>query len=75
GLYLALLLLGGVLMSNDELPNSLGNIAKVLPSSLLSNLLRASFNDNTVALADVIFLGSWAVAACACAVFSFRWSD
>jgi len=75
GLYLALLLLGGVLVSNDELPNSLGNIAKVLPSSLLSNLLRASFNDNTVAPADVAFLSGWAVAACTFAVFSFRWSD
>lgn len=75
GLYLALLLLGGVLVSNDELPNSLGNMAKVLPSSLLSNLLRSSFNDITVAPADVAFLSGWAVAACTCAVFSFRWSD
>jgi ABC-2 type transport system permease protein len=75
GLYLALLLLGGILVSNDELPSKLGNIARVLPSSLLSSLLRASFNENAIVPIDVVLLSGWAVVACICAVISFRWSD
>ena len=75
GLYLVLLLLGGIFVSNDELPKTLGRVAKILPSSLLSSLLRSSFNNNSVVVADAIALGGWAFAACVLAVISFRWSD
>ena len=75
GLYLVLLLLGGIFVSNDELPQTLGEVAQVLPSSLLSSLLRDSLSNDTIVIADAIALGGWAVAACVLAVISFKWSD
>jgi len=75
GLYLMLLLLGGIFISNDELPKMLGDIAQVLPSSLLSSLLRSSFGGIELVITEFIALSSWALAACALAVISFKWSD
>ena len=75
GLYLMLLLLGGIFISNDELPKMLGNVAQVLPNSLLSSLLRNSFNSNELVITDAIALCGWALSVCAIAVISFKWSD
>ena len=75
GLYLLLLLLGGIFVSNDELPNTLGRVAQILPSSLLSSLLRDSFNNNPVVVTEAVALCGWAFTACAIAVVSFKWSD
>ena len=75
GLYLLLLLLGGIFVSTDDLPNSLGNVAQVLPSSLLSSLLRDSFSNKSIVLGDAIALSGWAFASSALAVISFKWSD
>ena len=75
GLYLMLLLLGGIFISNDELPKMLGDVAQVLPSSLLSSLLRNSFNSNELVITDAIALCGWALSVCAIAVISFKWSD
>lgn len=75
GLYLLLFLLGGVLVSNDELPRTLGDVAQVLPSSLLSSLLRDSFNNNTIVVTDVIALCGWSFAMCGLAATTFKWSD
>ena len=75
GLYLVLFLLGGILVSNDELPKSLGDVAQVLPSSLLSSLLRDSFNNKMIVIVDAIALGGWAIAMCGLAATIFKWSD
>ena len=74
GLYLVFLLLGGIFVESDELPATISQISAFSPSSLLSGLLRDSFN-NTVVLADAIALSAWMIAACALAVTSFKWSD
>ena len=74
GLYLVFLLLGGIFVESDELPATISQISAFSPSSLLSGLLRDSFN-NTVVLADAIALSAWTIAACALAVTSFKWSD
>jgi ABC-2 type transport system permease protein len=74
GLYLVFLLLGGIFVESDELPATLSQISTFSPSSLLSGLLRDSFN-NTVVLTDAIALSAWAIATCALAVTSFKWSD
>ena len=74
GLYLVFLLLGGIFVDSDELPATLSPISAFSPSSLLSSLLRDSFS-NTVVLADAIVLCGWAIATCALAVTSFKWSD
>ena len=75
GLYLVLLLLGGILIPNSELPKSIAWLADVLPSSLLSELLRSIFGNNELKISDLASLAIWAIGACLVAVFSFKWSD
>lgn len=75
GLYLVLLLLGGILIPNSELPKSIAWLAEVLPSSLLSELLRSIFVNNELKISDLASLAIWAIGACLVAVFSFKWSD
>lgn len=75
GLYLVLLLLGGILIPNSELPKSIAWLAEVLPSSLLSELLRSIFGNNELKFSDLASLAIWAIGACLVAVFSFKWSD
>ncbi|MFM1777272.1 MAG: hypothetical protein RLZZ260_839 [Actinomycetota bacterium] len=74
GLFIVFLLLGGIFVDSDELPATLSQISAYSPSALLSGLLRDSFN-NTVVLTDAIALSVWAIAACAFAVTTFKWSD
>jgi ABC-2 type transport system permease protein len=74
GLFIVFLLLGGIFVDSDELPATLSQISAYSPSALLSGLLRDSFN-NTVVLTDAIALSCWAIAACAFAVTTFKWSD
>ena len=75
GLYLVLLLLGGILIPNSELPKSIAWLAEVLPSSLLSELMRDIFGNDEVKISDLASLAIWAIGACLIAVFSFKWSD
>jgi len=75
GLYLVLLLLGGILIPNSELPKSIAWLAEVLPSSLLSELLRGIFGNDELKISDLASLAIWAIGACLIAVFSFKWSD
>ena len=75
GLYLVLLLLGGILVPNSELPKSIAWLAEVLPSSLLSELLRNIFGNNELKISALASLAIWALGACVVAIFSFKWSD
>lgn len=75
GLYLVLLLLGGILVPNSELPISIAWLAKVLPSSLLSELLRSIFGSDKLRISTFASLAVWALGACLIAVFNFKWSD
>mgnify|MGYP006201078305 CR=1 FL=1 len=75
GLYLVLLLLGGILVPNSELPKSIAWLAEVLPSSLLSELLRGIFGNDELKISDLASLAIWALGACVVAIFSFKWSD
>lgn len=74
GLYLLLLLLGGILLPNEELPNELQGFAALLPSKSLGDSLRDSFSGDTTTNSLVI-LAVWATATCGIAALSFRWSD
>lgn len=74
GLYLVLLLLGGMVIPFDELPEPLAAVAKCLPSGALADVLR----DALVGGADRpgtswIVLGVWAVVAPALTALTFRW--
>ena len=74
GLYLLLLLLGGMVIPFDELPAPVAAVAKCLPSGALADVLR----DALVGQADRpgtswIVLGIWAVLTPVIAAASFRW--
>jgi len=74
GLFLVLLLLGGMVIPFDELPASLATVAKCLPSGALTDVLR----DALVGGADRpatswIVMGAWALTAPALTALTFRW--
>ena len=74
GLFLALLLLGGVVLPVDHLPGVLAGLARILPAAALSDALRiglgAAAGDP---LGPLVLLGAWAVATTVLAARTFRW--
>jgi ABC-2 type transport system permease protein len=74
GLYLLLLLLGGMIIPRDSLPGFLSSAASVLPSTGLADLLRSTLNGSGPLLQPFIVLAVWATLAPALAAKRFRWS-
>jgi ABC-2 type transport system permease protein len=75
GLYLILLLLGGMIIPRDSLPGFLSKAAQALPSTALADLLRSTLNnDGHALLVPFIVLGAWGVVVPAIAAKRFRWS-
>ena len=74
GIYLVLLLLGGMIIPRDSLPGALGSAAAVLPSTALADLLRTSFAGAGAVATPVLVLATWGVIAPAVAARRFRWS-
>jgi ABC-2 type transport system permease protein len=74
GLFVVLLLLGGMLVPLGRLPTWLADIARVLPASALADALHGTLGHGTpVAARDWIVLAAWAVAAPVAAGLTFRW--
>lgn len=75
GVYLVLLLLGGIMFPLAELPGALQTVARSLPSGALADVLRASVTDTGVAPGSSwAILLIWAVVAQISAARFFRWS-
>ncbi len=74
GLYLLLLLLGGMIIPRDSLPGFLSTAASVLPSTALADLLRATLNGSGALAQPFIVLAAWGVLTPAIAAKRFRWS-
>jgi len=74
GLYLVLLLLGGMVIPIDELPTGLQVVARALPAGALSDALHGSLTagGSVPARAWLVLLG-WAVVAPVVAALTFRW--
>lgn len=74
GLYLVLLLLGGMVITLDKLPGPLRAFAKALPSGALSEGLRGAFGAaHRVPASAWVVLAVWAVLAPVVAALTFRW--
>jgi ABC-2 type transport system permease protein len=74
GLWLILLLLGGVVFPLAKLPGPLQAIGKLLPTAAMSSGLRHAFTAGaSVPVGDVLILLVWAVAAITLAARTFRW--
>lgn len=74
GLYLLLLLLGGMIIPRDSLPGFLSDAARALPSTALADGLRAALNGTGQLLQPILILAAWAVVAPLIAARRFRWS-
>ena len=74
GLYLAFLLLGGIVVPVDRLPGVLADLARLLPATALADVLRVGLgtyaSDPTGSLA---ILAAWGLVAAGLAVRTFRW--
>jgi ABC-2 type transport system permease protein len=74
GLYLVLLLLGGMVVPISKLPSGVAAVAKLLPAEALSAALHATLGTGApVPIQSWVVLVVWAVAAPAAAAVSFRW--
>jgi ABC-2 type transport system permease protein len=74
GLYLVLLLLGGMVVPLGKLPTALADVAKVLPADALAAGLHAALGTgSSVPTLSWVVLAAWAVAAPVAAALSFRW--
>lgn len=74
GLYLVLLLFGGMVIPLDELPGPLAAAARVLPAGALSDVLQHALRDGAPeATTAWMVLVVWAVAAPLLAARLFRW--
>ena len=74
GLYLVLLLLGGMIVPISKLPDGVAAVAKLLPAEALSAALHATLGTGSpVPTQSWVVLAVWAVAAPTAAALSFRW--
>ncbi|HEY7937006.1 MAG TPA: ABC transporter permease [Candidatus Limnocylindrales bacterium] len=74
GLFLVLLLLGGVILPVDHLPGLLADLARVLPASALSDAYRIGLGSASGgALPSLLVLLGWGAIASLLAARSFRW--
>ena len=75
GLYLVLLLVGGIVFPLDKLPAVMGDISKFMPTSALSDVLRETLMSSGVNTGTSwLVLTSWAIATPLLAAKTFRWS-
>ena len=74
GLYLVLLLLGGMVVPLTELPDAVRSVAELLPSAALADALIGSLDAGTSVPGKAwIVLGAWALVAPIAAARLFRW--
>jgi ABC-2 type transport system permease protein len=74
GLYLVLLLLGGMVIPFGELPAGIRAVAYALPSGALADVLREALaGAGTHPATSWAVLAAWAVVAPAAAALTFRW--
>jgi ABC-2 type transport system permease protein len=77
GLFLGFLMLGGIVLPIDHLPDALRPIATLLPATALADLLRISLASaapaSGSASTSVAILAAWAIGAAALTVRTFRW--
>jgi ABC-2 type transport system permease protein len=73
GLYLLLLLLGGMVIPLASLPAALREVARLLPAAALSDALRAALAGVAVPDRAWAVLIAWAIAAPLAAAATFKW--
>lgn len=72
-LFLALILVGGVLVPVVSLPAGLASISRLLPTLPLSDLIASGLGFDVASSASIVKLGGWAAGTTALAALTFRW--
>lgn len=73
GLYIVLLLLGGVIVPIDHFPDGFQPVVKALPATALSEICRGALNGSGVPGHAWVVLAVWAVLTPVSAARFFRW--
>jgi ABC-2 type transport system permease protein len=79
GLFLGFLMLGGIVLPIDHLPEGLRPLAALLPATALADLLRISLasglpiDEAASPVQPTLLLAAWGVAATGLAIRTFRW--
>jgi len=73
GLYLGLLLLGGIIVPVDRLPPFLADLAGVLPAAALADAFRIGLGAAGDPVGSLLVVAAWAVGATALAALTFHW--
>lgn len=73
GLFILLIVFGGVLIPVGSMPAPVGAVVSLLPSAALADGLRATLVDGAFPVMDITALVVWAIAAALLARRTFRW--
>lgn len=73
GLFLAFLMLGGIVLPLDHLPGPLEAVARILPASALSDTFRVALSGTGDVITPVVVLLAWGIASVGLAIRFFRW--
>ena len=73
GLFLAFLMVGGIVLPLDHLPGPLAALAAYLPAAALSDALRIALGGPGDPSAPLVVLAAWAVAAIGLTIRFFSW--
>jgi ABC-2 type transport system permease protein len=74
GLYLAFLLLGGIVIPVDHLPALLADLARILPAAALSDAFRIGLGESSGdPLGPLALVAAWGVVTAGLAAIRFRW--
>jgi ABC-2 type transport system permease protein len=74
GLYVLMLLLGGMVFPIENLPGWLQGLSRLLPPAALADLLHGTLGGADVPAQAWLVLGAWAVLGPAAAARWFRWT-
>lgn len=74
GLFLVLLLLGGLFLPLESLPGWMAALGHLLPAAALADTLRGALSEPVaISPGDLVLLALWAVGAPLAAALTFRW--
>jgi ABC-2 type transport system permease protein len=74
GLFIAFLLLGGIVVPVSQLPAPLATVASVLPAAALADAFRVAFGSGTGEIGPpLLILAAWGVVTVVGAARTFRW--
>lgn len=73
GLFLAFLMVGGIVLPVDHLPGPVQAVASILPAAALADAFRAALGNGADPGGPLAILAAWGLGAAGLAVRTFRW--